>query len=326
MVNYPISSSVTSAPDYVTDSMRSKRAHVSKQAHVIVCGNEKGGAGKTTTAMHILVGLLLKGFSVASIDLDCYQQSFTRYISNRQAWLDKKGYDLPMPKHFNVEQITNEDSRSRTEQAEFEQLALKLSAIENEFDFVVIDTPGYHNYMTRIAHALADTLVTPINESFIDLDLFGKFQSDELNLLELGQYVKMVMDGRNQRKQLDGKPIDWVVVRNRVGHLTSRNHVNIFNALEFLSSELNFRLASGISERNIYREFFPLGITALDKFTQETVGTKPSMSHLTARREVRSLLQSLQLPNYSSDWSSSKMRLRGEADYEAPKSTIDSMF
>ena len=60
-------------------------------AHVIVLGNEKGGSGKSTTALHIAVALLKAGQRVATIDLDSRQQSFTRYIANRQAWARRTG-------------------------------------------------------------------------------------------------------------------------------------------------------------------------------------------------------------------------------------------
>jgi chromosome partitioning protein len=267
-------------------------------AHVIVCGNEKGGAGKTTTAMHIVVALMARGARVATIDLDGHQQSFTRYVENRRDWMESAGLDLPMPRHFRVEPASDLDSAAARETQEFEILAHRLAEVEAEYDFVVIDTPGFHSYLTRLAHSLADTLVTPINESFVDLDVFAKFQGEQLRVEEIGTYATMVAEAREQRFELDGQEIDWVVVRNRLGQLNSRNQENVIAGLEFLAEELDFRLAKGIGERNIFREFFPMGLTALDLFSERTLGTRPTMSHLAARREVRALLSMLRLPRH----------------------------
>ncbi|MEO0637400.1 MAG: division plane positioning ATPase MipZ [Pseudomonadota bacterium] len=265
-------------------------------AHVIVCGNEKGGAGKTTTAINLVVALLQRGASVATIDLDGQQQSFTRYIDNREAWRQESGARLPMPLHFCIEPAVEVDSAKEREEVEFQRLAVRLSELESGVDFVVIDTPGFHSYLTRLAHSLADTLVTPINESFVDLDVFGKFRGEQLMLEEIGPYGEMVTASREQRRTLDGGRIDWVVVRNRLAQIASHNHQNVLAGLEFLSNELDFRLAAGIGERNIFREFFPMGLTAMDEFSIETLGSPPTMSHLAARREVRALVKRLNLP------------------------------
>jgi len=71
----------------------------SGSAHVVVLGNEKGGSGKSTTALHIAVALMKAGQRVATIDLDCRQQSFTHYINNRGAWARRTGLDLEIPFH-----------------------------------------------------------------------------------------------------------------------------------------------------------------------------------------------------------------------------------
>ena len=53
---------------------------------------------------------------------------------------------------------------------------------------------------------------------------------------------------------------------------------------------LGFRAVDGFAERVVYREFFPRGLTALDDLDEETLGTRPSLSHVTAREEVETLL------------------------------------
>ena len=52
------------------------------RAHVIVLGNEKGGSGKSTTAMQLFVALARAGHRVGALDLDFRQQSFFRYLDN----------------------------------------------------------------------------------------------------------------------------------------------------------------------------------------------------------------------------------------------------
>src|SRR6478735_7293630 len=138
----------------------------SGSAHVVVLGNEKGGSGKSTTALHIAVALLKAGQRVATIDLDCRQQSFTHYINNRSAWARRTKLDLELPLHRCIKLGENENS-------EFLQFMEAVSAVESSFDFIVIDTPGTDSYLMRLAHSMADTLVTPINDSFLDFDVLG---------------------------------------------------------------------------------------------------------------------------------------------------------
>src|SRR6202790_3450648 len=126
----------------------------SGSAHVVVLGNEKGGSGKSTTALHIAVALLKEGQRVATIDLDSRQQSFTRYINNRSAWARRAGLDLEIPVHCCIKlgltmQIAD------NENSEFQQFMDAVSAVERTFDFIVIDTPGSHNYLRRLSHSTA---------------------------------------------------------------------------------------------------------------------------------------------------------------------------
>src|ERR1700740_1515916 len=144
----------------------------SGSAHVVVLGNEKGGSGKSTTALHIAVALLKAGQRVATIDLDCRQQSFTRYINNRSAWARRTGLNLELPVHRLIK-LGETMQIADNENSEFQQFMDAVSAVERTFDFIVIDTPGNDSYLMRLAHSMADTLVTPINDSFLDFDVLG---------------------------------------------------------------------------------------------------------------------------------------------------------
>lgn len=264
-------------------------------AHVIVCGNEKGGSGKSTTAMHVAVALLKAGQKVATIDLDGRQLSLTRYIENRRRWARSAGIDLATPEHFHVSPARRE-TVADAEGEEFRRLMDGIGDVEHRHDFVVIDTPGSDTYLNRLAHRIADTLVTPMNDSFIDFDVLARIDPVGHQIIEHSQYASAVRDARRERRQADNAILDWVVVRNRMSSITSRNEQKIDACLRELAMQLGFRIADGISERVVYREFFPIGLTALDDFEEHVLGTKPTLSHLAARQEIRQLVAALRLP------------------------------
>ena len=267
----------------------------SGSAHVVVLGNEKGGSGKSTTALHIAVALLKAGQRVATIDLDCRQQSFTRYIGNRQAWARRTGLDLELPVHTCIKYGETMQIEAN-ENAEFQQFMEAVSAVEHAYDFIVIDTPGSDSYLMRLAHSMADTLVTPINDSFLDFDVLGIVDAATYAVTGESHYAEMVRDARRKRRQLDGASTDWIVIRNRLSVLGSRNKQLVADGLKQLSLRLGFRSVDGFAERVVYREFFPRGLTALDDIDEATLGTRPSMGHVTAREEVMGLLRQLKLP------------------------------
>jgi chromosome partitioning protein len=258
-------------------------------------GNEKGGSGKSTTAMHIAVALLKSGYSVATVDLDGRQLSLTRYVENRGRWARAAGVSLAVPEHFHVPPSRRE-SLTDSEGEEFRKLTDGLSEVEARHDFVVIDTPGSDTFLNRLAHRIADTLITPMNDSFIDFDVLGRIDPVSYEILDVSQYAASVRDARRERRQADNAILDWVVVRNRMANITSRNEKRVESCLRNLSMKLGFRIADGISERVIFREFFPVGLTALDDFDERVLGSRPTLSHLAARQEIRQLVAALRLP------------------------------
>jgi chromosome partitioning protein len=264
-------------------------------AHVIVVGNEKGGSGKSTTAMHIAIALLKAGQRVATIDLDARQSSFTHYINNRRNWAKRARLDLELPLHFCV---TRGDSIriDENEAFEFSGFAEAIAQVEHTQDFVVIDTPGTDGYLTRLAHSMADTLVTPLNDSFVDFDVLASLDPQTYAVTATSHYSEMVREARRQRRIVDGRMIDWVVVRNRLSMLGSRNRRLVAEVVTELGHQLGFRFVDGLAERVVYREFFPRGLCALDDLDEDTLGTRPSLTHVSARQEVEALLAILKLP------------------------------
>jgi chromosome partitioning protein len=264
-------------------------------AHVIVVGNEKGGTGKSTLAMHLSVALMNFGQRVATIDLDSRQKTFTHYVENRRGWAKRCGGRLKVPTHFCVSSGSTR-KLDENEAIEFTGLADALASVERAYDFLVIDTPGTDNHLTRLAHSMADTLVTPINDSYVDFDVLGRVDPTTFTVTGESHYARMVREARLQRRLVDGARMDWVVMRNRLSLLDSGNKERISKGLAEMAMRIGFRMAEGLAERVVYREFFPRGLTALDDLDDKTLGTSPSPSHVAARQEVMGLMETIKLP------------------------------
>ena len=250
-------------------------------AHRIVFANEKGGSGKSTSAVHVAVALAAAGRRVAAIDLDTRQRTLGRYLDNRAATIARTGAVLPMPVYATYDAAKDGDVTAR------------IMALGEAADMVVIDTPGRDDADVRAAIALADTLVTPINDSFVDLDLIGQVDPDTYAVKRPSFYAELVWDARKARAKSGGQ-VDWVVMRNRLQHLEARNMRRVAAALGQLSKLVGFRIVPGLSERVIYRELFPKGLTLLDL---AAIGDEAGIAHIAARQELRALLGGLQIPD-----------------------------
>jgi chromosome partitioning protein len=266
------------------------------RARVIVIGNEKGGSGKSTVAMHLTIALLKSKQSVATLDLDSRQKTFTHYIENRYAWAQQAGLNLEIPDHRYF--VENSDHPSaEDEAADGNALLEQINALKQSHGFVVIDSPGRDSYLGRLAHSLADTLVTPLNDSLVDLDVLGIVDRDTMRVTGASHYAQMVDEARRQRHLRDYATYDWIVLRNRLSTFNpnARNTRVVGQALADLSEMLGFRLVDGLAERVIFREFYARGLTALDNLDAKTLGTRPSLSHVTARLEIEALLKAVSL-------------------------------
>lgn len=264
-----------------------------KSAHIIVFGNEKGGSGKSTLAMHVLTALLLDNKRVAVIDLDARQRSLSRYLENRAQYNRENFTSLAVPENITIAPSQAENLKDQVAD-EQQRIGEALGSLQDENNFILIDCPGSHTTLSRLAHALADTLVTPINDSFVDLDLIGQVHPDTGNIIRLSHYAEMVWDSRKYRAAGERDPIDWVVTRNRVANINSLNNQRVHDALTALQKRVRFRVVPGLNERVIYRELFPKGLTMMDLDQVPDFG-KMQMSHVAARNEVRSLVRALNL-------------------------------
>jgi len=267
--------------------------NTSKRAHVIVLGNEKGGSGKTTTGVHLIVALLRLGFSVGSIDVDCRQRSLSRYLENRAQTASREGGALPQPQHITI-QRSPFNIVKEAQNDEFERYTVALARLMANHDFVVVDSPGSDTYLSRLAHAYADTVITPINDSFVDLDVLATVDGQTMKIIKPSIYSEMVWEQKLNRAKRDSGQVDWIVMRNRLSNIDAKNKRFMTQATNDLARRIGFRVAPGFSERVIFREMFLQGLTVLDVMA---VGANIniSMSHIAARQEVRDLLKVLQI-------------------------------
>ncbi len=268
-------------------------------AHIIVVGNEKGGAGKSTVSMHVATALARLGHRVSALDLDLRQRTFGRYVENRKDFLKKAGLDLPIPDIHELPEISPEALKPG-ENSYDHRLSAAVATLEADSDFILIDCPGSHTRLSQVAHSLADTLITPLNDSFIDFDLLARVDSTGEEILGPSVYSEMVWNARQLRAQAGLTPIDWIVVRNRMGAQRMVNKEKMERAIRNLSKRIGFRVAPGFSERVVFRELFPRGLTLLDL---KDIGVKQlNISNVAARQELRDLMKALELPGVVIDF------------------------
>lgn len=260
-------------------------------AHIIVFGNEKGGSGKSTTAMHTAIALLRLGYKVGSIDLDARQGTLSRYMKNRFEFIKTYKKFIPSPDHMAIDKSQAETvSEQQDEERAFFEMAIAELGRNNHF--VIVDTPGTDNFLSRLAHSHADTIITPLNDSFIDLDLLAEIDPSTFEIKGPSVYTKMVEDQKAQKRLRNGGTINWIVMRNRLSHINAKNKIQVGKLLDRISQFAEFKVAPGFGERVVFRELFLKGLTLLD--LKNDPDTPMTMSQITARQEVRQLIMTLE--------------------------------
>lgn len=264
-----------------------RKGLMKKKSIIIVVGNEKGGSGKTTTSMHLITSLLYLGFKIASIDLDIRQRSLSTYIENRIKSYKQQNIQVPMPEHFSIEEPT---SVTLNEINNFlQQKFLTILNTASEFDFVVIDSPGHNHYLSQLAHSFADIIITPFNDSFIDLDVIAHIDNKTYDIISPGIYSQMVWEQKINKAKRDRGTIEWILMRNRISPVNSKNKNQILSTLDKLKQRLGCKIAPGFGDRVIFKELFLKGLTILD-LKNKNVNFPMTVSHVAARQELINLL------------------------------------
>lgn len=257
-----------------------------KRAHVIVISNEKGGTGKSTITMHLAIKLMQEGYSVATIDLDGRQGSLSKYIENRRDFCENKHIDLPIPEHYRFEPETN----SYLIPAAREKIGHKIYELFSQVDAIVIDTPGTKNYLFEEAHKYADTLITPITDSLIDLNVIADIDYNTGRVRSPGHYANYVWETKKYLAARGQAYLNWIICGNKTSSTRSRNKNNVFEYLHKLSKLYGFRFNEGLRDRVIFRELFLEGLTVLD-MQHEKLKMRMNLSHLAAKIEIKNLAE-----------------------------------
>ncbi len=261
-------------------------------AQIIVMGNEKGGSGKSTSAMHLITALVRDGHTVGAMDFDLRQKSLFRYLDNRTDYMRRHAMTLPMPRRIALE-ASNADSRTEAEDEETDRFQAAVADLSRDCQYIVIDCPGSYSTYSRLAHASADTLITPMNDSLVDFDMLARLDPSTGRILGPSLYSEMVWKARQSRAATGRRQMDWVVLRNRMSTIDAKNKRRVGSALQELADRIGFRLVPGFSERVIFRELFLSGLTLLDLRADDPQSM--TMSNIAARQEVRGLLKALSL-------------------------------
>ena len=264
------------------------------RVNVIVLGNEKGGSGKSTTAMHVIVGLLRHGYRIGAVDLDARQATLAAYLAARAAFSASRQVALPMPRYASVYR-SDQDSRADAEAEERAAFEAALTDLSQDCDIVVVDCPGADTYLSRLGHSYADTLITPINDSFVDFAMLAQVDPENHEVIRPSIYSEMVWEARKRRFARDRGRIDWIVMRNRMGANEARNKRDVGASLESLARRIGFRTVKGFGERVIFRELYLQGLTLMD-VREAGLGIQLGMSHVAARAEVRALVGAIRKP------------------------------
>ncbi len=251
-----------------------------RKSHIIVFANEKGGVGKSTTAFHTCIALCNAGHKVAALDIDLRQLTLDRALNARTESARDYDVDLPRPRQILLAQSTEAE------------LETKIRMAQIECAFIIIDVGGHDSPIARRAIFMADTIVTPVNDSFIDLDMLGRIDPRTGELKTLGAFARLVAHLKEPGLALRARPLDWVVMQNRARSRGTKNERKIIKALEEIAPVAGFRLIPGLRERVIYRELFPLGLTLFDLHLIPKLGrAQPA-----ATVEISDMLAALDLP------------------------------
>lgn len=237
---------------------------------IIVFGHEKGGTGKSTLTIHVAIGLKMQNYTVGVIDLDARQGTSIRFLTRRER------LDLMVPDQYFG--ILNSTSDSKEIAFKEDEIALKTAITKmRDLDYIIIDTRGSNNNFTQLAINFCDKLITPINDSVLDIDMLISIGSKDQ--VFFGPYTQTVWEQKKQRNlQNNMKPIDWYLIRNRVSPIVTKNTNNCTAMLETICRKIGCKLGPSITERVIYKETLDRGLLLFDLQDQASISNFQTFS------------------------------------------------
>ena len=191
---------------------------------IIAIANQKGGVGKTTTAINLSAALALSGRETLLIDVDPQGNSTTGLGIDR-AQVESSLYDVIAGERFLSEVqchteiahllvvpttkdlVGAEIELVGAERREF-RLKEALEAMREHYDYVLLDCPPSLGLLTLNALTAADSLLVPIQSEYYALE----------GLSALLETMNLVRKGLNPRMFLEGIVVTMFDSRNRISH------------------------------------------------------------------------------------------------------------
>ncbi len=245
---------------------------------IITVASIKGGVGKSTLAIHLAAALQIQGLNASVIDADVHQRSTERFLDRRTQRLNGSAKAV----------LTASGIQTQAGQVGPHYFDSTLRHASRQ-GHVIIDLPGSKCELLDTALLRSQMLVSPINESFVDLDVIGTSKGLP------GPLTEAVLLARQQREEAGLRPLRWTVVRNRLSTLYSRNTAAVDERLRALADQFDFDIGPGLTERVVFRELYDEGLTLLDAMDHQDV--KPTLSTVAARSELRAVMETLALPS-----------------------------
>ena len=190
-------------------------------ARVVVLANQKGGVGKTTTAINLSASLAMMEKMVLLIDFDPQGHSttglgFPKPDQRAGSYALMKGAparalilstEVPMLQMIPAGKDLAQLEFELFEMPELQVLHKALDAVRDDYDFILIDPPPSLGMITLNALTAADEVIVPMPCEFFAMD----------GLAELTETIRRVQAGPNPRLKLGGILLTMAEERTNLG-------------------------------------------------------------------------------------------------------------
>lgn len=218
---------------------RPKRADGLPTAHIIALANQKGGVGKTTTAVNLGAALALYGHRVLLIDIDP-QANATSHLGCDPNGVELSVYNALIDRHPlekivvstawpgldlvpSVPDLAGAEVEMVSMLARESLLRRQVDAIRNRYDYILIDPPPSLGLLTVNALTAADSVVIPVQAEYLALE----------GLSRLMYTVELVREQLNPTLRLLGVLITMYDARTRLSQEVAEEVRRHFGNLVF---------------------------------------------------------------------------------------------